>query len=782
MSGFDVEIREVKKTWKTALMWAVVVYAVLSAIFSAYFSVFEVGIRWEYALVILGTTIPIQMILLWNSKYRIRKTIGVLIALVLVSVVLYEKVYAGAAIFINRYIELYNKYYLTNMAAIIAEADQVSTLLVLWLIGTIFATILLYVLSVKKGMLLSVAVILTPVIISAIVGKMPSTVSGWGLIASTCFYLIAYHHRELYLPYREWTSAACVLVVLFVISSAVQPVITEYKNENIEKYKEIKDKITKNQQFNLDQFKESVSSVKNGTSDFGGGVSKGQLKNLTSFHPTGETAMEIVVSEKPLQTIYLKAFVGSKYTGESWEEIGTFEFAEMISPIGGEAKKRALMNEPFRRVHEGTSGYSAKHMEINLLNASAEFAYTPYYAQITDDYNVHLDSYVEGGWSKKRQYDYYTETPADTDSLLSEASNLWLKYQEFVEETYVGEYNDLEQLNELCQNLDDSSVAGLSSDIYYMFNSAFAYSRNPGAMPDDTDFIEGFLFQRKTGFCVHFATAATLIYQISGIPARYVEGYAVTPDQFTRDLDGTYKAVVTDADAHAWCEIFDDETGWYPKEFTPSYGEDDDEIVQNVEDNPENNEDIQEENPPEDEPQNEPEDDTQQQEEDADDNNTIILPGNENNESASGTLKIVKEVFLKCGAAIFGVLFVLVIVVLSHKVRRRRKLKSFRQRKENRGILKIYNEIYNLCVFAGLKVSEESEKEKVRKMAEMFSVISKEQWSWIYDIAEKSAFSGKVFSAEEQKEMYHLYQKLRRDILKNLNWKKKMWFLYGKAM
>lgn len=766
MSGFDLEIREEKKTWKMALMWAVVVYAVLAAIFSAYFSVFEVGIESKYMMGVLGMTIPIPMIVLWNQKYRFRNIIGAFLSFILVSIILYEKVYAGFSPFINRYIELYNKYYVTTMTMIIVEEDLWSKLLVLWLLGTIFATILIYGLVTKRGMILSVAVILTPVIISAIVGKMPVTISCWGLISSACFYIVAYHHRYIGLPYREWTSVAFVLVILFAVSSVISPVITDYKNDNIEKYEEIRKEISESQQFNLEQLKESVSS----------------LKNRTSFNPTGEAAMEIILTEKPLQTIYLKAFVGSKYTGESWEEIGTFEFSDMISPIGGAAKRRTLMNEPFRRVNDGTSDYSVKHMEISLVNASSEFAYTPYYAQITDDYDVHLDSYVEGGWLKKREYDCYTETPMDF-SMLAEPSELWIRYQDFVEKTYVGEYEELEQLNELCQDLDNSSTSRLSSEIYQMFQEAFRYSRNPGAMPDDADFIEGFLFQRKTGFCVHFATAATLIYQISGVPARYVEGYCVSPDQFTRYQDGTYRAVVTDEDAHAWCEIFNEEIGWYPKEFTPS-SDVSDANLPDVEDYIDSNEEIQEENPPQDNEQDESQNDMQQQEktDSTDDNKVIVLPGDEKGGTDSDVVKIVKGFLLKCGAVIFVILFLLLLMVLQHRVRRRRKLKSFRQRKENRGILKMYNEIYELCIFAGLKVSEESEKEKVKNMSETFSIISEEEWSWIYNIAEKSAFSGKVFSAEEQKKMYHLYQKLRLEILKNLNWRKKVWFIYGKVM
>ena len=53
------------------------------------------------------------------------------------------------------------------------------------------------------------------------------------------------------------------------------------------------------------------------------------------------------------------------------------------------------------------------------------------------------------------------------------------------------------------------------------------YSLSPGKLPRGKDFIEYFLYENKRGYCAHYASAATMIFRAMGIPARYVEGYAV---------------------------------------------------------------------------------------------------------------------------------------------------------------------------------------------------------------------------------------------------------------
>ena len=83
------------------------------------------------------------------------------------------------------------------------------------------------------------------------------------------------------------------------------------------------------------------------------------------------------------------------------------------------------------------------------------------------------------------------------------------------------------------------------------------------AMEAGEDFVDHFLTEGR-GYCVHFATAGTLLLRLQGIPARYVSGYAAQLDQRGRGS-------VQDSDAHAWVEVYIDGCGWYPVEMTPGY-------------------------------------------------------------------------------------------------------------------------------------------------------------------------------------------------------------------
>ena len=96
------------------------------------------------------------------------------------------------------------------------------------------------------------------------------------------------------------------------------------------------------------------------------------------------------------------------------------------------------------------------------------------------------------------------------------------------------------------------------------------YTRTPGFFAMNEDPVEYFLFESGQGYCQHFASAAVLMYRLYGVPARYTAGYAVSPDDFVLREDGTYQAMVTDASAHAWPEIYLEDFGWVPVEVTPA--------------------------------------------------------------------------------------------------------------------------------------------------------------------------------------------------------------------
>lgn len=96
----------------------------------------------------------------------------------------------------------------------------------------------------------------------------------------------------------------------------------------------------------------------------------------------------------------------------------------------------------------------------------------------------------------------------------------------------------------------------------YVRNSA-VYDRKTTKMPaGNEDFVRWFLEESDRGYCVHFASAATVLLRAAGIPARYVTGYMVPARA------GTQVTVTADM-AHAWAEYFDGGT-WVILEATPA--------------------------------------------------------------------------------------------------------------------------------------------------------------------------------------------------------------------
>lgn len=78
----------------------------------------------------------------------------------------------------------------------------------------------------------------------------------------------------------------------------------------------------------------------------------------------------------------------------------------------------------------------------------------------------------------------------------------------------------------------------------------YPYSLNVSSVPPDTDFVDYFLFSERKGYCTYFASAATIMLRIAGIPARYAEGFNMDDE---KDSSGTY--IVRNHRAHAWTEV-----------------------------------------------------------------------------------------------------------------------------------------------------------------------------------------------------------------------------------
>ena len=98
-------------------------------------------------------------------------------------------------------------------------------------------------------------------------------------------------------------------------------------------------------------------------------------------------------------------------------------------------------------------------------------------------------------------------------------------------------------------------------------NQNFIYTQDPGLSQDAV--MEDF-FKNKKGYDTHFATAATFMFRYYGIPARYVEGYLVTPED-VKNAGEDGQMSISQQNVHAWVEIYIDGIGFVPIEVSPEY-------------------------------------------------------------------------------------------------------------------------------------------------------------------------------------------------------------------
>ena len=101
------------------------------------------------------------------------------------------------------------------------------------------------------------------------------------------------------------------------------------------------------------------------------------------------------------------------------------------------------------------------------------------------------------------------------------------------------------------------------------------YDLNPDRMPlDQNDLAMWFLEDGARGYCVHFATAATVLLRAAGIHARYVEGYMI-------ETQPGQTVAVEQRHGHAWVEYYIQGAGWIILDATPA------EALQSTETTPE---------------------------------------------------------------------------------------------------------------------------------------------------------------------------------------------------
>lgn len=156
------------------------------------------------------------------------------------------------------------------------------------------------------------------------------------------------------------------------------------------------------------------------------------------------------------------------------------------------------------------------------------------------------------------------------------------EYSDYVEVQYLSYPAESKGVQQIMQVLEPELKAAPTTHDrimviidYLAKNYEYTYTpTKPEA--DEYSALDAFLLETKDGYCVQFASAATLLLRAAGIPARYVQGYVVSDLNPRTADDGSleYVANVRDTAAHAWVEVYIDGLGWRTYEATSVYYED----------------------------------------------------------------------------------------------------------------------------------------------------------------------------------------------------------------
>ena len=323
----------------------------------------------------------------------------------------------------------------------------------------------------------------------------------------------------------------------------------------------------------------------------------GKLKECGAWSASDDTALSVTM-ENP-DSLYLRGFVGSVYDGSSWESLDTedaykqrtlFYWLHQDGFYGETQLSRA-------RALADDDALSDKVSEVDIKNEKADsrYLYTPY--EITElpvgyrKETPFADSMLKAkGLFGARNYHYQAN-----GNLVKDFTVLGARVYQALARDEGDSYRDDESYYNAFVYSQDTKLSGALETLfrkelgdggnreqghtdYYTAISRIrsyleknmTYSSQTDVFSEDGDFIENFLTTSKIGHSVHFATAAALMFRYYGIPARYVEGYLITP----QDIEGKQAGdtiEIPGTNGHAWTEIYVDGLGWIPLEMTPSY-------------------------------------------------------------------------------------------------------------------------------------------------------------------------------------------------------------------
>jgi transglutaminase-like putative cysteine protease len=236
-------------------------------------------------------------------------------------------------------------------------------------------------------------------------------------------------------------------------------------------------------------------------------------------------------SSPPINTRYWRCIVMTLCNGMHWERGSTLS-DQPRKP----AKKEALVEQTITLSPHGGRWLPAYDRPVKVRSQNNE------HMIFTDDDTLQSQTEVT---SVRR---YKVTSSLDTDYH-------GLRYDHLMANTQVPDKVS-DKVRALAKSLESAgdSTAIVNRALEWFREGGFQYTLEPGEYAKGRE-LDQFLFERRLGFCEHYAASFALLMRLAHVPSRVVIGY----------LGGEFRSdyyVIRQSDAHAWAEVWINGKGW----------------------------------------------------------------------------------------------------------------------------------------------------------------------------------------------------------------------------
>lgn len=352
------------------------------------------------------------------------------------------------------------------------------------------------------------------------------------------------------------------------------------------------------------------------------------LGNVSELNLTDNVELKMFVdfdnNKKINNRIYLKGKTYSSYIDNHWEVSNDPINQVTVDDVKYPNYYPLAFDDIVSDISSFDDNYASGRMKIKDM-FGRDVAFYPYYMLLDMEHSsagsmgfdrdgyLRRQSYLDGGY-ESGEYNYsFASAPSQTSLYLYDELNKKMRddlsgydysslcsavlyegedreltdyEKEAIDaEYYIGNilYPDVEDLPRFHEEFDSMLVdvdgetydlagrgydrkLGIQPYVDYVLDyfSDYKYTLSPGKTPEGMDTVDYFLSEKK-GYCMYYATTATLMFRKMGIAARYVEGYAI---DLPKGYKGGSEIKVKNNDSHAWTEILVPNVGWIPIEVT----------------------------------------------------------------------------------------------------------------------------------------------------------------------------------------------------------------------